>query len=556
MSSSLLTIVRHGAAPPAPSEGETVITTDELKSWIRSGRLFTRVRRYGEVRLWTDRVDAVGRPLPAALAARLLSSGDCYVADAHGRRSSIRPRLLLRWTRQALTEPFRRRSFIAGIERAVSGLEAVSAAGPQADVAFDALASPVYLRADLSFGVKAGGSVGHTAGVINHLGDFGGPPIAITSDPVPTVAPGVETHTIEPDEAFWNFQELPAFVMNRAVLDTAVRAVGARKPAFVYQRYTVNGFAAVQLARQWRVPLVTEYNGSEVWVARHWGRPLTYESLSTRIEHINLRAAHLVSVVSRPLAEEVIALGISPSRVLINPNGVEPERYRPDIDASAIRGRLGLAGRTVIGFIGTFGPWHGAEVLARAFVQLLSVRPGLRDRVTLLWIGDGATMPAVREIVRTGGVDAACVFTGLVPQADGPEYLAACDIYASPHVPNQDGSPFFGSPTKLFEYMAMGRGIVASSLDQIGDVLDDGRTALLVPPGDAGALAGALARLVENPALRAALGEAARRAALERHTWREHVRRTVDALRLLTPDSRLSTPDSRLPTSDFRLPVQ
>lgn len=529
MSNSRLTIVRHGAAPPVPGAGETVITTDELKDWIRSGRLLARAGRYREVRLLTDRVDALGRPLPAALAARLLSRGECYVADAQGRRQPLPASLLMRWMGQAVAEPFTRGALIAEVTRDVAALEAAAGA-PQSGTSFRAAASPLYLRADLSFGVKAGGSVGHTAGVINHLGDFAGPPIVITSDPVPTVSPSIETHTIEPDEAFWHYQELPAFVMNRAVTRTATRVVGSRVPAFVYQRYTLNGYAAVQLARQWQVPLVTEYNGSEVWVARHWGRPLAHESLSTRIEHINLKAAHLVSVVSRPLADEVIALGVEPSRVLINPNGVEPERYRPDIDATAVRDRLGLTGRTVIGFIGTFGPWHGAEVLARAFVELLATQPALRDRVKLFWIGDGATMPAVRAILREGDADGACVFAGLVPQADGPVYLAACDIYASPHVPNQDGSPFFGSPTKLFEYMAMGRGIVASSLDQIADVLEDGRTALLVPPGDAGALAGALRRLVDDEPLRIALGGAARREALARHTWHAHVGRTVAAL--------------------------
>jgi glycosyltransferase involved in cell wall biosynthesis len=439
--------------------------------------------------------------------------------------------LLVRWIGQAITEPFTRGALIAEVTREVAALEAV-AMKPQAGATFKAEASPLYLRADLSFGVKAGGSVGHTAGVINHLGDFAASPMVITSDPVPTVSPSIETHTIAPDEAFWHYQELPAFVMNRAVTRTAKRVVGNRIPAFVYQRYTLNGYAAVQLAQHWQVPLVTEYNGSEVWVARHWGRPLTYEALSTRIEHINLRAAHLVSVVSRPLADEVVALGIDRSRVLINPNGVEPDRYRPDLDASALRDRLGLTGRTVIGFIGTFGPWHGAEVLAAAFVAMLSAHPALRDHVKLLWIGDGATLPAVRGILRHGQAEDACVFTGLVPQADGPGYLAACDIYASPHVPNQDGSPFFGSPTKLFEYMAMGRAIVASSLDQIADVLDDGRTAVLVPPGDASALAGAMMRLVDDQPLRHALGAAARSEAVARHTWHAHVGRTIAALRM------------------------
>ena len=86
-------------------------------------------------------------------------------------------------------------------------------------------------------------------------------------------------------------------------------------------------------------------------------------------------------------------------------------------------------------------------------------------------IGDGPGLPDAKRIIEEAGLGAEAHFTGLVEQEEGPEYLAACDILASPHVPNADGSPFFGSPTKLFEYMAMGKAIVASNLDQIGETL-------------------------------------------------------------------------------------
>ena len=61
--------------------------------------------------------------------------------------------------------------------------------------------------------------------------------------------------------------------------------------------------------------------------------------------------------------------------------------------------------------------------------------------------------------------------TGMIFFIRVSQYLAAYDILVSPHVPNSDGAPFFGSPTKLFEYMTTGKGIVASNLDQIGEVL-------------------------------------------------------------------------------------
>jgi glycosyltransferase involved in cell wall biosynthesis len=226
----------------------------------------------------------------------------------------------------------------------------------------------------------------------------------------------------------------------------------------------------------------------------------------------------------------LIGRGVAAERILVNPNGVDPERYRPDIDGAGVRRRYGLEGRRVIGFIGTFGRWHGAEVLAEAFGRLLSAQPAHRDRLRLLLIGDGVMLPQVREQLARHGVEDCAVLTGLVPQAEGPSHLAACDILVSPHVPNPDGTPFFGSPTKLFEYMAMGRGIVASDLDQIGEILQHDRTAWMVRPGDPRSLAEGLQTLFADPPRAARLGAAARRDVIAKYTWRDHTRRIIEAL--------------------------
>ena len=94
-----------------------------------------------------------------------------------------------------------------------------------------------------------------------------------------------------------------------------------------------------------------------------------------------------------------------------------------------------------------------------------------------------------------------------------------------------DGTPFFGSPTKLFEYMAMGKAIIASDLDQVGEILEHGRAAQMAIPGDVDTLVEGLRELIDDPSRRAHLGAEARRLAVERHSWREHARRIIDALR-------------------------
>ncbi len=82
----------------------------------------------------------------------------------------------------------------------------------------------------------------------------------------------------------------------------------------------------------------------------------------------------------------------------------------------------------------------------------------------LFYVGDGVMRSDTEEILELHGVRDLRIFTGAVSQAEGPARLAACDILVAPHVPNIDGSKFFGSPTKLFEYMAICKAIAAFAI--------------------------------------------------------------------------------------------
>jgi glycosyltransferase involved in cell wall biosynthesis len=524
-----LTVLRHGSGRKEMTPAGLVVTVDWLHSALRSGELLRHLLRYSDARIRTHRLDTIGRPLKLALLLRLLSHGRCVVEDEAGHNRSLSLPLIAKWAWQSIQEPFTKSRMLENIEREVAALTA-RASGRRVSI-IDGSLPPLYLRTDLSFGLKAGGSVGHTAGVVNHLGDFGPKPIMLTTDLVPTVAQDIEVHTVRPAEAFWEYPELPTLVMNGRFAEDIERALRGRPIGFLYQRYSLNNFSGAKLSAERGIPFVLEYNGSEIWMSRHWGTPLEYEALSTQIELANFALADVIVVVSQPMADELIARGVPAAKILVNPNGVEPDVYSPSVDGGAVRRRHGLEGKTVIGFIGTFGPWHGAEVLARAFVELLRQSPSYRESLRLLMIGDGVKMPEVVHVLTDGSAMEQAVLAGIVPQSDGPAYLAACDVLASPHVPNPDGTPFFGSPTKLFEYMAMGKGIVASDLDQVGDILEHGRAAQMVIPGDVPSLVDGLRALIENPARREQLAGEARRMAVERHSWQEHTRRIIDALR-------------------------
>lgn len=487
--------------------------------------------RYGEARALTYRIGLMNKPLNTALILRALSRGACFFEDEEGAVRRIGPGTLASLSWRALSDLAGKRGFL---RRAASEAEALlrdASGAARTPPRLDGSAAPVYLRTDLIFGLRSGGSVGHIAGVLNHLDDFAGSPVFLTTDRIPTVRNDIETHVILPDGRFADFRELPGIRFSEVFARDAERILESRRTAFIYQRYSLNNYSGVKLSRRRGVPFVLEYNGSEIWINRNWGKPLRYEALAERIETLNLAAADLVVVVSTPMRDELVARGIDPGKILVNPNGVDPDRYSPSVDGSGMRKKYGLDGKIVVGFIGTFGKWHGAEALAEAFGRLTREFPSYREGVRLLMIGDGVMMPEVRHRIERNGAEDLCVLTGMVAQEEGPAHLAACDLLVSPHVPNPDGTPFFGSPTKLFEYMAMGKGIVASDLDQIGEVLLHERTAWLVPPGDPDALAAGLKRLIDDREFRDRLGRAARREAVEKYTWKAHTGRIVGALK-------------------------
>jgi glycosyltransferase involved in cell wall biosynthesis len=282
------------------------------------------------------------------------------------------------------------------------------------------------------------------------------------------------------------------------------------------------------LSRASGKPLFLEYNGSEQFFQETW-QPTPLAGQLAACEAAALRAAARIIVVAEVERDNLVARGFEPERIVVAPNAVDASAFARG-GGAAVRERHGLGADAVVaGFVGTFGPWHGAPRLADAFVRAAASTPSLR----LLLVGDGDERPATERILADAGLSDRAAFAGSVAPADVPAYLDACDILCSPHVPLPDGRPFFGSPTKLFEYMAAGRAIVASRLGQIGEILEDGRTAVLVEPGDAAALAAALERLAGAPELRASLGSAARAEAIERHSWRANVERVLEGYRTL-----------------------
>jgi glycosyltransferase involved in cell wall biosynthesis len=384
----------------------------------------------------------------------------------------------------------------------------------------------VYVRATPGPGTQAGGAASHINGFIKAALNLGANIALVSNDQIA----GLD-ETTTPLRVIWPKpigSTRAAFDIYNNLLFTndATLLIERAQPDFIYQRYSRFSWAGVEASLRTGRPLFLEYNGSEVWVGRYWDRVGSL-SLLERYERLNLKAAARIFVVSEVERGNLLRVGVEDERIVVNPNGVDAERFQPNIGGERVREELGIGeDETLVGFVGTFGPWHGVLVLAEA-IKLLP----RQSRVRFLLVGSGVLSNDVERILREANAGHRVIMTGAVEHERVPALLDACDVLASPHVPLEDGSDFFGSPTKLFEYMAMSKGIVASRLGQISDVLKDEETALLVEPGNANDLSEAIMRLSDSRRLREQLGAAARREAIAHHTWRHNAQRVLDAYR-------------------------
>lgn len=512
------------ATHPCP-EGYDMLSFAELVCIAKSKEIFKWIRKYRTVRFYVPSFREFPKPFLIAAILRLMSTGKCEYVNQEGQTLKVGVGLLFKEFVRFLWDNLTFYQAMCPIAQEVDGLEQTPAVPKQ----IEENGIPVYLRCDYSYGYIAGGSIGHIAGVLNNLGDvLNQTPLFLTTDKIPTVREDIPCQFLHGETAYRNVRDVASLFFNEVVYNRCKEILKGKPVSMIYQRSALNAYAGAKLAAELNVPFILEYNGSEVWITKKWAsRKLKTGDLSSKIEQVTFKMADLIVCVSQPLRNQLVELGIPEDKILVNPNGVDETRYYPEIDGMTIRHKYDIgSGEVVIGFIGTFGAWHGVEVLAQAYVSLCKELERCKTRLML--VGDGMRMGEVKAILTKAGLMERCVLTGMVPQAEGAAYLAACDILVSPQIPNADGTPFFGSPTKLFEYMAMGKAIAASNLDQIGEILKDEETALLCEPGDVASLAAALFRLTEDAELRYALGRNARTQVLDKYTWRAHVQRIVD----------------------------
>ncbi len=336
-----------------------------------------------------------------------------------------------------------------------------------------------YLKTNVDFGTKAGGSLGHISGVVNSLAKKSDIKYISAETPI-MIDESIKKEKIYLNDVVYSVPyELNSIKINEAFLNQVDKLIADKKPDVIYQRLTLFNYAGAYLSNKYKIPLIVEYNGSEVWVQNNWGTDgLKYSKLALDMEEYVLNSADTIITVSQVLQDELCERGFDKDKIVFYPNCIDERVYDyknfQDADKATLREKLGFnQNDKIFTFIGTFGAWHGVEFLANSIVHLVQNHKQELDKysVKFMLIGDGLLGEKVRGLLETEDIKRYVKFTGLIPQKEAPVYLSISDCFLSPHI-KQKGK-FIGSPTKLFEYMAFEKPIIASNLDQIGEVFTD-----------------------------------------------------------------------------------
>jgi glycosyltransferase involved in cell wall biosynthesis len=281
----------------------------------------------------------------------------------------------------------------------------------------------------------------------------------------------------------------------------------------IYERHALWSHAAMEHAREEGVPGLLEVNAPLLEEQRTW-RALALEAETRQSAERAFSAAAALLAVSEEVAAHLEGLAAARGRVHVVHNGVDPERFAPP------GGGPRPARPFTAGYVGTLRPWHAVDDLVVAFAALRRREPEPR----LVIVGDGPLRPAVEAAIEAHAIREAVELCGAVPPARVPALLETMDVAVAPYPPVES---FYFCPLKIFEYMAAGKAIIAADIGGIRRLVVHGRTGLLYPPGDRGALARAIERCAADPVLRRRLGESARRVAVRDHTWHSVIGRIL-----------------------------
>ena len=290
------------------------------------------------------------------------------------------------------------------------------------------------------------------------------------------------------------------------------------RPQLIHAHSPVlNALPALRVGRQLGIPVVYEVRAFWEDAAVDHGSTtegsLRYR-LTRRLETHAMRRARHVFTICEGLRSDIVARGIPAGKVTVIPNAVDTSAFKAGAEPdNALKSRLGLDQRTVVGFIGSFYAYEGLDLLLSAWPALLQQRPDLR----LLLVGGGPQEAALKAQAQALGVADKVVFTGRVPHAEVQRYYDLVDVLAYPRHPMRLTE--LVTPLKPLEAMAQQRLLIASDVGGHRELIRHGHNGWLFKAGDAASLTEQMLDLLEQRGRWGQLRAAGRRFVEQERNW-------------------------------------
>lgn len=285
----------------------------------------------------------------------------------------------------------------------------------------------------------------------------------------------------------------------------------------------LNGLAALRVAQWSSLPVVYECRAfwEDAAVDHGTSREGGLRYRATRaMETYVFKRAQAVTTICEGLRTDIIARGLPAGKVTVIPNAVDIQRFQfevaPDLK---LRDQLGLAGKTVLGFIGSFYAYEGLPLLLEAMPRILQERPELM----LLLVGGGPQERQLKELASRMQLTENIIFSGRVPHDQVQKYYDQVDIFVYPRYSMRLTE--LVTPLKPLEAMAQGRLVVASDVGGHKELIADRQTGWLFKAGDSGDLARTVLELLANPAIWPEIKRAGRQHVEQERNWPVSVRR-------------------------------
>ena len=237
-----------------------------------------------------------------------------------------------------------------------------------------------------------------------------------------------------------------------------------------------------------------------------------YESMRSMETRV-CRKVNQVAVICRGLKDDLLKRGIHSTNLTVVPNGVSFDDFNactPDIE---YRRMWKLDGRKVIGFIGSFFPYEGLDLLVEAMARLVKVR----SDVVLLLVGGGRMEAVLKDKIKRLHLENMVITPGRIPHDRIPGVYALMDILVYPR--HSIRLTELTTPLKPLEAMAMNKAVVASDIGGHQELIQNECTGLLCAAGDVSALTATIVRLLDNPHLREKLAEEAAAWVRRERSW-------------------------------------